>query len=230
MAEFIGAFLVIGFVLGCFIGALMSLAKCVRAFMSKQVWKGSKALFIGIVLSGILFLIFPSSGRWHGGLSARIVCSNNVKSLVLFMKMCAMDNNGNYPASFNTLIGDYIKKDNLDIFSCAPADKKMRDSKDIHIWSSYVYVSGLTEKDPTNCVEMFCLPENHKNLGANVGFLDGRVMWFPCVKDPASTEKHPIYSFQELTNTPSLFYGTTNEVELADLMSRTKIIYPKHRK
>lgn len=33
-------------------------------------------------------------------------------------------------------------------------------------------------------------------------------------------------SFQDLTNTPSMFYGTTNEVELADLKKRTRIIWP----
>ena len=83
-------------------------------------------------------------------------------------------------------------------------------------------MAGLSAEAPAGCVIAFCVPSDHHGQGANVAFVSGMVQWFPCHPTPDQQ-----LTFQDLMNTPSLFYGTTNEVVLADLMKRTRIIWPK---
>jgi hypothetical protein len=109
---------------------------------------------------------------------------------------------------------------------CKGSGHQAGTSTNIHSWTDYAYVSGLTDTDNVNCVLAFCLPENHKGEGANVGLIGGRVEWYSCKYSYTNSFGRYISTFQDLTNTPALFYGTTNEVELADLMKRTRIIYP----
>ena len=75
----------------------------------------------------------------------------------------------------------------------------------------------------------FCMPSNHHDKGTHVAFVDGHVQWFPCHPTSDTIQGYRQHTFHDLTNTPSLFYGTTNEVELIDLKKRTTIIWPRRR-
>lgn len=219
--EYVAIMLIVGIFLTIFFGAIYQFYKAMRAFFAKQVWLGFRSLLFSFLLGFLVLCLIPSSGHHEGEWARRVTCGNNLKQFVLFMKMYANDHEEKYPVALNDMLGDYLKAGDMGIFICPSSGHKVGSSTNIHEWTDYAYVTGLTEADPTNCVVMFCLPENHKGKGANVGFLGGIVRWYSCKPNKETT------SFQDLTNTPSLFYGTTNKEQLADLMKRTRIIYPK---
>jgi len=227
--EFVATMVVVGIFLSCFFGAIYQFYRAIRSFFAKQVWLGFMSLLFSFLLGFVVLGLIPFSRDHEGEMARRMICCNNLKQFILFMKMYAADHDEMFPGTFNEPFGEYFKEGDLGVFVCRSSGHKAGSSTNIHEWSTYAYVSGLTEKDPSNCVVMFCLPQNHKGRGAYVGFLGGRVEWFSCQPNPASTQRPPVYTFQELTNTPSLFYGTTNEVVLANLMKRTRIIWPKRK-
>lgn len=240
IAGYIMAMVAIAIFLAIFCGSIVLFYRSIRSFIGKQYWKGSWQLLVSIVLGVLILASIPCGNSDRMGESARrAACANNIKQTILFLKMYANDHQDAHPSTYTELVGtNYIiaGSSDLTVFvcpSCLQSGSTMMgavgNSKNIHEWTDYAYVSGLTENDPSNSVVMFCPPQNHKGRGANVGFLGGRVEWFSCKPTPASTQRHPIYTFQELTNTPSLFYGTTNVVVLADLLKRTRIIWPKRK-
>ena len=241
IVGYIMAMVAIAIVLAIICGSVILFHRSIRSFMGKQHWKGLWQLLVSILLAILVLASIPCGNSDRMRESARrATCANNIKQTILFLKMYANDHEDAHPPTYTQLVGtNYIiaGSSDLTVFvcpSCLQSGSTMMgavgNSKNIHEWTNYAYVSGLTENDPSNCVVIFCPPQNHKGRGANVGFLGGRVEWYSCKSDPASTQRHPVYTFQDLTNTPSLFYGTTNEVQLADLKKRTKIIYPHLRK
>jgi hypothetical protein len=224
MMEIVTIIMLFIFFLSCGCGAVYLFYNSIRSFIAKEYWYGIRALifafFLGLI---VVSSVFPR-GDYYGEKGLRIVCNHTQRSLVLFMRMYADDHDGKYPVTFNDMAGEYIKAGDLKVFTCPASHHQVGSLTNIYEWTDYAYVSGLTEADPTNCVVMFCLPDNHKGKGANVGFLGGIVKWYSCKPDKEAP------SFQDLTNTPSLFYGTTNVVQLADLKKRARIIYPKQRR
>ena len=185
------------------------------------------------VLALVAFLIFMigvfiiPGVRMMQQMGLRTVCSSTEAALVAVMKLYAQDHEGKYPVTFDDMVGNCLGTNLVYLLICPATDHHVGNPAHIHEWSDFGYVSGLTESDPPNCVLMFCLPENHCGEGANVGFLGRQVQWFPCKAVKETLGEHHQATFQELTNTPSLFYGTTNEVQLADLKKRAKIIWPR---
>lgn len=157
-------------------------------------------------------------------------CRYNLKQIVLGVKMYANDHGEAYPPSFSDLMaGNYIKAGDRGIFVESGSGHRPGSPGDVHGWTDYAYVSGLSEEAPAECVMAFCMPINHHDQGGYVAFVGGVVQWFPCHPTPDTVQGYPQPTFQELTNTPSLFYGTTDEVQLADLKKRTRIIWPKRK-
>lgn len=230
--EFVTLIYFFGVILVCLIGAIILFYRGIRSFIAKRYWSGLVLLLCSVLLGLIsLGLIVPTffGGCREGEMARRANCRNNPRQFVLFMKWYAGDHDGKYPITFNDAFPDYVYKGDLGIFVCRSSGHQVGSSTNIHEWTNYAYVSGLTDKDPENCVVMFCPPENHKGEGANVAFNSGTVQWYPCKSNKGSTGQYSL-TFQELTNNPSLFYGTTNEMELADLRKRTRIIYPHNVK
>jgi hypothetical protein len=227
--EFVAITVLILIFLSCVFGTIYLFYKAIRSFIAGNYWIGIKALLGSLVVGTIVVSAMYNPGDRAGKMALRTFCRNNIKQITLFLKMYAGDHEGKYPVTFNDAVVGYLKTNDMMIFKCPASQHHVGSIINIHDWTDYAYVSGLTEADPTNCVIMFCIPDNHKSEGANVGFLGGNVQWYPCERIKDSTGQHSL-SFQELTNTPSLFYGTTNEVQLADLKKRTKIIYPAKRK
>lgn len=218
--------LIIVFLLFCLFGAPYLFYRSIRYFMAKQIRNALWMLVGSSVLGFVVFLATAavSGAKTHAQWAG---CSSHLKQIVLFLKMYASDHQEKYPYTFNDMIStNYLRAGDASIFACPASHTKAGVLGNLHSWSDYAYVAGLTEGDPMNCVVAFCSPENHKGEGANVAFIGGQVRWFSCHSyTNASSGYEP--TFQELTNTPSLFYGTTNEIELAKLMLRTRIIYPK---
>jgi len=201
--------------------------KAIRNLKVKKYRRGivylSFSIIIGFILVSLLFAV-------HGArkLAQRAGCSSNLKQIVLFLKMYANDHQETYPSTFNGMRGEYIKPFDEAVLVCPESNHKSEASKDIHEWTDYAFVSGLSEADHAGCVVAFCLPDRHQGEGANVAFIGGNVQWFSC-RPFTNSWGHCDPTFQELTNKPSLFFGTTNELELIELMSRTKIIYPRRK-
>jgi len=214
------------FVLICAYCVVYALYHAIRCFKEKRIRKGMVLLLPSL---GAAFVVFSVLSAVDGArqLSSQGVCNNNLKQIILFTKMYANDHYESYPAVFEWLNDtNYCNHSKASVFVCPGTHHQAGGLTNIHEWTDYAYVSGLSESAPSKCVVVFCLPSNHQGLGANVGYVDGHIEWFPCKADP--TCKEP--TFHDLTNTPSLFYGTTNETVLADLKKQTSIIYPNKRK
>ena len=233
MGTFI-AWVIIIILLTCFSLAVISLKRAIVFLVSKQFKRGLKCLLVSCVLGGIaVFFLLPMPFFWHHKASRLEQCSRNLKQLCLFTKMYANDHAKKYPETFNALVsGGYVKKDDLGDFAC-PSHRESRHQigqshslTNIHEWTDYAYVSGLSEDDPASCVVAFCSPENHKGKGANVLFLGGHVQWYSC--QAYTNAGYQLPTFQELTNSQSLFYGASG-AQLEEMLKRTKIIYPKHK-
>lgn len=215
--------------LACVIGAVYFFCRAIRSFIVKKGGQGILSLVLSLVLGFLVYsvvqAVFVAREK-----ARRCSCASQLRQIVLFMKFYANDHREVYPPSFDDMVGtNYLSGGNAAILVHPASHHKACVLTNIHAWTDYAYVSGLSEADPVGCVAAFCLPENHKGEGVNVAFIDGRVGWFNCkpYKDSTGTYQP---TFQELTNSPALFYGTTNLTELAELMARTRIIYPNTAK
>ncbi len=209
----------------CAIGAVYFFYRAIRLFIIKKIWGGIVRLLLSLLLGFIVcFVISAIIGAREKALQCS--CHGHLQNIVLFLKMYANDHQEAYPSTLNGLAGDYIKTGDKAVLVCPASHHKAGSLTNIHDWTDYAYVSGLSEADHAGCVVAYCLPENHKGEGASVAFMGGNVQWYSCTPYKDSTGKYQP-TFQELTNTPSLFYGTTDEAQLADLKKRTRIIYPK---
>lgn len=207
-------------------GGIYATYRAIRCFMEKRIRMGMVLLLPGLV---VVFVVFGVLCAVHGArqLSQQGNCNNNLKEITLYTMEFQNDHHETRPASFNDLNDtNYISQSRSSVFICPGTHHEAGALTNIQEWTDYAYVSGLPANAPANCVLAFCLPECHRGEGANVASVDGQISWFPRepYKDSAGTV-HP--SFRELTNDPTLFYGTTNEVVLADLKKRTRIIWPQ---
>jgi len=209
----------------CVAGAVYFFYRAIRLFIIRKIRRGVVYLILSLLLGFIVFFVISAviGAREY---SRRCLCGNNLKQITLFVKMYASDHQEMYSSTLNGLTGDYLKTGDKEVLVCPSSHHKSGALTNIHEWTDYAYVSGLTDGDPSGCVVAFCLPENHKGEGANVAFIGMCIQWYSCQPYKDSTGQHQP-TFQELTNTPSLFYGTTDEAKLADLKKRTRIIYPK---
>ncbi len=167
-------------------------------------------LFALFVILAILAGMCPCSFSCSKERARRSKCTANLSQIGKALKMCSMDHADRFPATFLELtnyVGSFPK-----LFICPSSDHRVGAMTNVNEWTDYAYVSGLTEADPSDGVSAFCPPENHDGDGGNVLFVDGSVQWVAASDLVA------------MTSSPALFFGTTNEVALADLQKRTKII------
>lgn len=206
------------------VGAVYFFYRAIRLFIIRKIWRGIIRLILALLLGFIVFSVIQTI-YYAREKALQCTCSCQLKQIVLSIKEYANDNQEAYPSQFDELATKYLKEGEAAMLIHPTSHHRAGCLTNAHEWTDYAYVSGLSEADPSGCVVAFCLPENHKGEGANVAFINGSIMWFSTKADKDSPRKYP--TFQELTNTPSLFYGTTNLTKLVELMSRTKVIYPK---
>ncbi len=83
---------------------------------------------------------------------------NNLKQIILFTKMYAVEHDDKYPLSLNDLVGtNYVRSGDFITFVCqanrashASSNLTFFLSTNIHSWTDYAYVSGLKDSDPAN--------------------------------------------------------------------------------
>lgn len=140
-------------------------------------------------------------------------CQRNLRVIWKAAKLTGYGEGDRFPPSLHII---FPTAPDPQLYVCPVSGHDAGDTNHANMWTDYVYVSGLTESDPPSCVLAFCPPQNHKDEGANVLFVDGSVRWYS------------VKEFEKLTNNPSAFFGTTNSVLHNEIRSRTKIMYPNH--
>ncbi len=161
-------------------------------------------LLVVIAIIGILAGLLTPALASAREKARRATCANNVKQLVLFLKMYAGDNAENYPStSLSELFSSYVKSGDLAVFICpsAPVSVFSRaNSTNEYLTTgencSYFYSKGQNEASASqtplvwdktgNKSEACSLTKwggNHGGGGStvgeggNVGFVGGNVQW-----------------------------------------------------
>lgn len=159
-------------------------------------------LLVVIAIIGILAGLITPALAGAREKARRATCANNIKQLVLFLKMYANDSQENYPtAHLSELFGSYIKPGDLGVFFC-PSSKvrKVTTTNDFITAAgaacSYFYGLGQNESsaagtpivwdkmDKNSLITAAAVPTaanwggNHNMEGGNVGFVGGQVQWF----------------------------------------------------
>ncbi len=115
-------------------------------------------------------------------------CKNNLKTLMLAVRMWASDHDGEFAEKLSDLYPDYV--DSVKLFTCPSArGAKITKKEEIDSKTSYIYVTGLTEAGPADAVVLYENPSNHDGEGGHVAFADGHVEWLRAEKMKETVER-----------------------------------------
>jgi len=137
---------------------------------SATIWLGMIGVLLGFGFS--YFVVSRASPRLNP-------CASNLRQIGFAIKQYAQDNDGELPPYFDALYPIYV--DSPKIFSCPRKPSKwqeiQRTGKVKPEYTSYVYVSGLNDADPSGCILLYCRFGNHTQAFTHVTFLDTHTEW-----------------------------------------------------
>ena len=100
----------------------------------------------------------------------RMQCGENLRWIGQATHIYANDHAGSFPPNLHTLIEQDIRE--ASSFQCPTEANRALARID------YAYVAGLTDRDPSEWVLCYDLPDNHYGHGRYVLFVDGHGHWY----------------------------------------------------
>lgn len=138
MMFFVMMMVVLSILLACAFGVVFFIYKSICSFKAKRHLAGLGFILLSFILGIFLLAMFPLPPHGLKEKTKRAICMNNLKQIILFTKMYAVDHENKYPVSFNDLVGtNLVRTGDLGIFTCPGLKRHMGSLTNINSWTDY---------------------------------------------------------------------------------------------
>ena len=160
--------------------------------MPGRFLKRTVRIVVILLLAAVIAFLFMSRSRRLVSPHCISYCGDNLRQIGLALKQYAQDHDEVFPPDLKMLYPRYAESRKTLVCPLDRAAPRGARSGDPNApwYTSYTYVSGLTDLDRSACVLAYERQENHRRegmawwqpgvrLGVNVLFLDTHVEWVP---------------------------------------------------
>ncbi|MFH1664705.1 MAG: type II secretion system protein [Candidatus Omnitrophota bacterium] len=125
-------------------------------------------VFAAVFIMGYLLMPFVKSINRN---MERTICSNNLREIGLALYIYAREHDGKFPPGIKTLYDEQYLNDEK-MLNC-PGSKEQGFLED----PDYIYIAGLSVRDPSTKILLRDKAKNHSSGGQNVLYVNGSVEW-----------------------------------------------------